>query len=156
MINTKPEDLTTEVVLEDNQVAIQIRTSDLKRTLSLDLSAYLVSELAQRLAEANDLSARLAAEKSEDPDVPRPRDGKKPLHLRRIGETYSILKWRREHAGSYVARGANGVDLRVFREGKGEWFYQMGDQVINKNRPFEMKVEAVEAVEERLMSTDAL
>ena len=70
--------------------------------------------------------------------------------LRRIGDSYSMLKWRRENTGSYVARASNGVELKVFRLGKGEWFGQVGQDVINE-KPLSYKIDAVEAVENVLI-----
>lgn len=147
-ITNKPDDLHTEVVTINDQVAIRLGTAEAHRNISLDLAVYLIKELTDRVAEANELMQKRAAVRSahevEATDEPSQK-------YRRIGESYSILKWHRESAGSYVASGAKGIKLKVYSEGKGRWFAQVGNDVINPTKPLPMKVLAVEAVENVLV-----
>ena len=59
---------------------------------------------------------------------------------------YSVIRWAREDTGVYVSRSANGVKLKVYSEGRGQWFAQVGNARLN-DKPLPQKSEAVQLIE---------
>lgn len=105
-----------------------------------------ILELARQIIE-------LAAEHT--PDIPQQatKPEHKPDNAYRVGDNYSVFKWKRVDTGEYETKAANGLRLRVYNQGKGIWFAQVGNAVLNDNKPVSTKVEAIGLAEDVLIST---
>lgn len=77
-----------------------------------------------------------------------PIDDSKPL--KPLG--YSVINWSREDTGVYVSRSANGVRLKVYNEGRGQWYAQVGSAVLNEEKPLSQKSEAVQLIENTIIT----
>src|SRR5437879_1034007 len=113
MLNRKPDQLTSQVITDNGEVGIRVQAGDIIRDMDLTLAACVVQELGARLAEALQYMPTAPTETSTAGNNER---------TERRGAGYSVLKWRREHAGSYVAHVPGGPVFKVYRERRGEWY----------------------------------
>ena len=106
-----------------------------------ELMDMLVEELTQRVLEnvTDKVDTREATATEEA-----------PYRFSRIGDNYSVFNWRRVNTGIYETKAANGLRLSVFNAGRGKWYAQVGEDVLNNQEPVSTKVEAIELVEAKL------